>query len=99
MESEALVSKFNVGVFFKHNADQDNEENNFGTESEGRYTLHIAEEKLQECPRITIKIGEEEVSAILDTGFQLTLMNENLYEKIKKEETSILSFQPNTLHW
>jgi hypothetical protein len=47
------------------------------------YTLYIAEEKLQECPTITIKIGEEEVSAILDTGCELTIMNENLYEKIK----------------
>jgi beta-glucosidase-like glycosyl hydrolase len=43
---------------------------------------------LQECPRITIKIGEEEVSAILDAGCELTLMNENLYEKLKREQLS-----------
>jgi hypothetical protein len=62
-----------VGVFFKHNADLDYDEIDFGTESETRYTYYIAEEKLQECPRITIKIGEE-VSIILDTGCELTLM-------------------------
>jgi hypothetical protein len=59
--SEALASKFNGGVFFKHNANQDYDENNFETENKGRYTVCIAEEKLQGCPRITIKIGEEEV--------------------------------------
>jgi hypothetical protein len=43
---------------------------------------------LWECARITIKIGEEEVLAILDMGCELTLMNENLYEKIKREQMS-----------
>jgi hypothetical protein len=88
--SEALASKFNVGVFFKHNANQDYDENNFETEDEGRYTLYIAEQKLQECPRITIKIGEEEVSAILDTGCEQTIMKENLYEKIKQRGNKYL---------
>jgi hypothetical protein len=65
MDSNALASKFNVGVFFKLNVYQDYDENNFETESEGRYILYIAEDKLQECPRITIKIGKEYVSPIL----------------------------------
>jgi len=62
-----------MGVFFRHNLDFD--EINLRTEIEARYKFYIAEEKLQECPRITIKIGEEEVSAILDTGCELTLIN------------------------
>jgi hypothetical protein len=45
---------------------------------------------LQECSRITIKIEEEEVSAILDTGCELTLKNENLYEKIKQRGNKYL---------
>ena len=89
IKSEALVRAFNAGVFFKHNADLDYEEIDFGTESEARYTYYITEEKLQECPRITIKIGEEEVSTILGTGCELTLMNENLYEKIKQRGNKI----------
>jgi hypothetical protein len=68
----------------------DYDEINFETESEARYTFYIAEEKLPECPRVTVKIGEE-VSTILDTGYELTLMNENLYEKIKQNETNIQS--------
>jgi hypothetical protein len=79
-----------VGVFFKHNANQNYDENNFETENEGRYTLYIAEEKLQECPRITIKIGEEEVSAILDTGCELTIMDKNLCDKIKQRQNKYL---------
>jgi hypothetical protein len=45
---------------------------------------------LQECPTITIKIGEEELSAILDTGCELTIMNENLYEKMKQRGNKYL---------
>jgi hypothetical protein len=47
-------------------------------------------EKLPDCSRITIKIGEEEVSAILDTGCELTLMNANLHEKIKQRGNKYL---------
>jgi hypothetical protein len=56
----------------------DHVENNFGTETEVGYTLCIAEDKLQQCQRIAIENGKEEVSANLDTGCELTLMNENL---------------------
>jgi hypothetical protein len=42
--------------------------------------------------RIKIKIWEEEVSAILDTGCELTLMNENLYETIKQRGNKYLEF-------
>jgi hypothetical protein len=37
-----------------------------------------------------IKTWEEEVSAIHDTGCELTLMNENLYEKIKQRGNKYL---------
>jgi hypothetical protein len=33
-----------VGVFFKHNDDQDYDEHKFQNENQGRYTLYIAEE-------------------------------------------------------
>jgi len=65
IESEALVREFKVGLFFKHNADLVYDEINFETESEARYTFYIAEEKLQKCPRITVRIGEEEFSVFL----------------------------------
>jgi hypothetical protein len=81
--------------FFYPNADFDYD---FVTGSEARYTLYLAEEKLQRCPRNAIKNVKELVSARLDTGCDLTLVNENLYEKINQRETNTLNFQRNTSH-
>ena len=77
---EAFVDKFDVGLFFKYHAD----EIELNGEDEAKYTFYIAEEKLHECPRIVVRIGGEEVSAILDTRCELTLMNEDLYERMKQ---------------
>jgi hypothetical protein len=82
IESETLVNEFDVGVFFEQNADLNNDESEIRTEMEDGYAFYIAEGKLRECQKITVKIGKEEVLAILDTRCELTLMNENLYEKI-----------------
>jgi hypothetical protein len=84
IEREDLIKEFNVGVFFKHDLDLADVEINLGTENKASYTMYIAEDRLQDCPRITIKIGEEKVSAILDTGCELTLMNGNLCDIIKQ---------------
>jgi hypothetical protein len=43
---------------------------------------NIYKEKLQECPCIKPKIRDV-ISAITDTGCELTLMNEEVYNKIK----------------
>ena len=64
-----------MGAFFGHDTDVNDGENELKDDDEARYTLYITGEKLQECPRIFVKIGGEEVSAILDTGCELTLMN------------------------
>ena len=80
---EALVDKFDVGSFFKYDANEISDEIELKLEDEAKYTLYIAVEKLHECPRILFRIGGEEVSAILDTGRELTLMNEDLFERIK----------------
>jgi hypothetical protein len=39
VEREALISKFNVGVFFKTDVDLDDDEINLGSESEARIVL------------------------------------------------------------
>jgi len=75
---EAFVDKFDVGSFFKCGADDIGEEFEIKGEDKAKYTFYIAEEKLHECPRILVRIGGEEVSAILDTGCELTLKNEDL---------------------
>jgi hypothetical protein len=41
----------------------------------------------RECPKISVKIGGVEVLAILDTECELTIMNENLYERVRQQES------------
>jgi hypothetical protein len=50
---------------------------------EGYTTQFISEDKLKECPSVKITIGGEEVLAILDTGSELSLMNQELYSKLR----------------
>ena len=89
MGREALVDKFDVGSFFKYDTDEISDEIELKGEDEAKYTFYIAEEKLHEYPRILVRIGGEEVSAILDTGCELTLVNDDLYERIKQRVTNI----------
>ena len=41
------------------------------------------ESKRYECPKLKIMIGGEEVSALLDTGCELSIQNEQLYNKFR----------------
>jgi len=90
IQRDAFVDKFDVGSFFKYDADEIGEEIDLKGEDKTKYTFYIAEEKLHECPRILVRIGGEEVSAILDTGCELTLMNEDLYERTKQRQKKYL---------
>jgi hypothetical protein len=78
--------------FFEHNADEIDCEIEWEDENETRCTFFIAEERVQECPRITVRIGEE-VLAILDTGYKSAIMNDHLYEKIKQRGKQL--FRPH----
>jgi len=62
-----LVDNFNVPRIFELL----NSEGDLKLSDERRYTLFIAEHKLQECPKLTVTIGNEEITAILDTGCEL----------------------------
>jgi hypothetical protein len=52
-------------------------------EQDGNYTLYTAESKRYECPKLKIMIGGEEVSVLLDTGCELSILNEQLYNKLR----------------
>ena len=66
-----------MGSFFKYDADEIGGEIELKGVSKSKYSFYIAEEKLHEYPRLIVRVGGEEVSAILDTGCELTLMNED----------------------
>jgi hypothetical protein len=50
-------------------------------EKDVSYTLYIAECKRHECPKLKIMIGGD-VSALLDAGCELSILNEQLYNKL-----------------
>ncbi|GFG32722.1 hypothetical protein Cfor_04170 [Coptotermes formosanus] len=54
-----------------------------GLDKEVSYTLYIAESKRCECSKLKIMIGGEEVSALLDTGYEMSILNEHLYNKLR----------------
>ena len=78
--SETLAENFNVSCIFEQLA---SEEDDLELTDEGWYTLFIAEDKLQECPKVKVTIGTEEITSILDTGCELCLMSQDLYNKLR----------------
>jgi len=74
-----LVDDFNVPRIFEI---LNSEEGDLKLSDERKYTLFIAEDKLQECPKVKVNIGSEEITAILDTGCELCLMSQDLYNKL-----------------
>jgi hypothetical protein len=52
----------------------------------GSYTLFIAENKRHECPRLLIKVLEKEIFALIDTGCELSIMNEHLCNRLGKKD-------------
>ena len=49
------------------------------------YILYIAENRRHECPRLLIKILDQEIIALIDTGYELSIMNEHLYNRLRHE--------------
>ena len=75
--------KFNVASFFKNTLNLEEDVVGGEMEKDATYTLYIAESKRQECPKLKIMIGGEEVSALLDTGCEVSILNEQLYNKLR----------------
>ena len=49
------------------------------------FTLYIAEDRRHECPRLLIKILDQEIFALIDMGCKLSIMNEHLYNRLRHE--------------
>jgi len=81
-DSKDLTEKFNVARIFEI---LNSEEGDLKLSDERKYALFIAEDKLQECPKVKVTIGNEEITAILDTGCELCLMSRDLYKKLRND--------------
>ena len=81
-EVRHLIENFNTGKFYELSANEAEAENLDVTDNIS-YTLYIAESRRQECPKLRIKITGEEIEALVDTGCEMSILNEHLYNKLK----------------
>jgi hypothetical protein len=82
---EDEINNFNFDAFFDFDPAKQEDELDSACDSEVKYTLFIAEDKLKECPRISVRIGDVMTSAVLDLGCELILVSEELYNRIKQQ--------------
>ena len=77
-----LVQDFNIEKFYELSV-EDGEAYSSDLTDNISHTLYIAEGRRQECPKVRIMIAGEEVDALVDTGCELSILNECLYNKLK----------------
>jgi hypothetical protein len=82
-EIKEIIENFDVASFFRHTRDLEEEAPNAELDKEFSYTLYITESKRHECPKLKIMIGGEEILALLDTGCEMTILNKQLYNKLR----------------
>jgi len=80
-DSKDLVGNFNVPRIFEI---LNSEEGDLKLSDERKYALFIAEDKLREYPKVKVTIGNEEITAVLDTGCEVCLMSQDLFNKLRK---------------
>jgi hypothetical protein len=78
-----LVNATSMNVSFEERLECCRGETDKPYHSDYVQTLYVAEEKLPECPKLHFKIAGEEIAAVVDSGCQLSLLNENVYNKLK----------------
>jgi hypothetical protein len=88
------VGKFKVEEFFKLTVTGIDEKSaDSAAPDDASYTGYIAENKRHECPRILIKITNQEIFALIDTGCELSIMNEHLYNRLRHKGLKCLELQ------
>ena len=79
-----LVEALEFRKFFEVSTVDISEADNTETEDIS-YTLYKAENRRHECPRLLIKNLDQEIFALIDTGCELSIMNELLYNRLWHE--------------
>jgi hypothetical protein len=81
-----LVEEFKVEKFFKlAKMNFSKESTDSAATDDVSYTGYIAENKRHECPKLLIEIVNQEIFALIDTGCELSIMNEHLYNRLRHE--------------
>jgi hypothetical protein len=77
-----LIVNFNIGKFYEMMANE-GEGDNLEVTDNISYALYIAERRRHECPKLQIRIAGEEIQALIDIGREMSILNENLYNKLR----------------
>jgi hypothetical protein len=87
-----LVEAFEFEEFFESTTVDIKEESVDNTVIDDiSYTLYTAENRRHECPRLLIKILDQEIFALVVTDCELSIMNEHLCNRLRHEGLSVLS--------
>jgi hypothetical protein len=78
-----FIENFNIGKFYDLKANE-GERNNEEVTDNNSCTLYIAASRRRECPKLRIKIAGEDLQALIDTGCEMSILNENLYNKLRQ---------------
>jgi hypothetical protein len=78
-----ILEYFDVTSFFRHALNLEKDVANVELEKAVSYMLHIDKSRRHECPKLKIVIGGEDISALLDTGCEMSILNEQLYNKVR----------------
>jgi hypothetical protein len=92
-----LVEAFEFEKFFELRTVNISEESADDTVTDDiSYTLYIAENRRHECRKLGIKILDKEIHALIDTGCELSIMNEHPTIGCGTKDLSVLSYQRST---
>ena len=62
------------------------------------YALYVAEGCRHKCPRLRIKIVGQEIEALIDAGCEMSILNENLYNKLRHAGLQCLELQTQNVN-
>jgi hypothetical protein len=97
-KNKEILENFNIAPFFRRALNLEEDATDGGIKEDVSYTLYIAESKRHECPKLKVMIGGEEISALLDTGCELSIINEQLYNKLRLLELNCLELPTQHLN-
>ena len=81
-----LAEAFKLEKFFELTTVNISEESADNTVTDDiSYTLYVTQNRRHECPKLLIKILGQKIFALIDTGCELSIMNEHMYNRLRHE--------------
>jgi hypothetical protein len=87
-----ILENFDVSSFFGHTLNLEEDMANVELDKEISYTLYLVESKRHECIKLKIMMGGKEISALLEIGCEMSILNKQLYNKLRLFGLNCLEF-------